>query len=408
MAQLGNAPDGKEAPEWMDDWTIFYGGWWTAWSPFVGMFIAKVSKGRTIRQFITYTMTVPVLYSFLWFAVFGGAGFRMERNAALAGITCNSTLGGATATQSDGGLYRLSCRGKSNMWFDLVSQYGDSPSFGRFLSIVSLGAIVLYFVTSSDSGSLVIDSIASNGDSDPPIPQRVFWAFTEGACATALLYAGGSDALDALQTVSIVGGLFFTILLNFFCVVMWRAIRIETNEFDPDGPQFRVGLFEVFARPSRKRLARLLLAVVAPWWSMSGTNAKVYRCRRLPSLLFLAVLFNSWLLLEVLQVLESGLAYLGWAILLGFFAYGAGLRANIREKYAIPGNMCEDFFAVMLLYPLATVQMEEHVKIAWLAEGGHEETEAIALKVSSGVDLVPEVLVETEASTEARNLMEQH
>ena len=120
------------------------------------------------------------------------------------------------------------------------------------------------------------------------------------------------------------------------------------------------------------------------------------------------MLFNSWLLLEVLQVLESGLAYLGWAILLGFFAYGAGLRANIREKYAIPGNMCEDFFAVMLLYPLASVQMEEHVKIAWLAEGGHEETEAIALKVSSAVDLVPEVLVETEASTEARNLMEQH
>ena len=91
FAQLGIAPDGKEATQWMNDWTILYWGWWIAWCPFVGMFIAKISKGRTIGEFIHNTLTVPVIYVFFWFAVSGGAGIRMERNAALAGITCNST-----------------------------------------------------------------------------------------------------------------------------------------------------------------------------------------------------------------------------------------------------------------------------------------------------------------------------
>ena len=103
----------------MNDWTIFYWGWWIAWSPFVGMFIAKISKGRTIKQFINNTLTIPIVYAFLWFAIMGGAGLKMERNAALAGVTCNSTLGGSGAVEGYNNMYRLSCRGKNDMWFVL-------------------------------------------------------------------------------------------------------------------------------------------------------------------------------------------------------------------------------------------------------------------------------------------------
>ena len=378
FAQLGNAPDGKEAPGWMDAWTIFYWGWWISWSPFVGIFIARISRGRTIKEFITHTLTVPIVYTFVWFAVFGGAGLRMERNAAIAGITCNSTLGGATATQSYNGLYRLSCRGKSDMWFDLVTQYGDSALFGDFLSVVSLCAIVLYFVTSSDSGSLVIDCISSNGDPNPPIAQRIFWAFTEGACATALLKAGGSDALTALQTVSIAAGLLYTILLNFMCVALWRILKTEAGDLDPDGPQFHVGIFDTIYHPSGKRLCRLVVAVIAPWWPMGNTAAKLYHSKPLAYTLVLAIPFCGWLALEALQVFEGGLAYVGWVILFGFFVYGTGVRANIRERYGINGNLVEDFLAVLLLYPLAAVQMEEHMEFDEVLHGTDGEIRAAA------------------------------
>ena len=180
FAQIGNAPDGREAPGWMNDWTIFYWGWWIAWSPFVGMFIAKISKGRTIRQFINNTLTIPIIYAFMWFCFMGGAGIKMERDAALAGVTCNSTLGGRGAVESFNGLYRLSCRDKDDMWFDLIRSYGHSTGFKDFMSVISLIGILFYFVTSSDSGSLVIDCLAANGSPEPPVLQRIFWAFTEG------------------------------------------------------------------------------------------------------------------------------------------------------------------------------------------------------------------------------------
>ena len=107
FTQLENAPAGKQAPNWMDDWNIFYFCWWIAWSPFVGMFIANISRGRTIRQFINATLTAPVGFSILWLSIFGGVGLRMERNAELANITCSSVLCGGEAKESLDGLYRL-------------------------------------------------------------------------------------------------------------------------------------------------------------------------------------------------------------------------------------------------------------------------------------------------------------
>ena len=373
FAQIGNAPDGKEAPGWMNDWTIFYWGWWIAWSPFVGMFIAKISKGRTIKQFINNTLTIPIVYAFLWFAIMGGAGLKMERNAALAGVTCNSTLGGSGAVEGYNNMYRLSCRGKNEMWFDLIRSYGVSTGFKDFMSIMSLMGILLYFVTSSDSGSLVIDCLAANGSPEPPIMQRIFWALTEGACASVLLKTGGTEALTTLQSVSIVSGLLYTLLLNLMCVALWRAFKMELGDLDPHGPQFSSDILNSVFHPSWKMLKRLIIAVFAPWLPMGKAAGRLYGGRSWGYMVILAIPFYLWVLLEILQVVEPGLAYVGWSVLFGFFAYGTGIRANIRERYGINGNMFEDFFAVMLMYPLAAVQMDEHMEIKAMPRNGDGE-----------------------------------
>eukprot|EP00794_Sanderia_malayensis_P003779 gene3779-4302_t len=373
FAQLGNAPDGKESPNWMDGWTIFYWGWWIAWSPFVGMFIAKISRGRTIKDFITYTLTIPILYTFLWLTVFGGAGLLMERNAAKAGIMCNSTLGGATSTASLNGLYRLSCRGKNDMWFDVMEQYGD---LGRFLSILSLLGIVLYFVTSSDSGSLVIDCLSANGNPDPPVLQRIFWALTEGACATALLKAGGTNALTALQTASITAGLPYTVVLNFICVGLWRAVKEEAGDYDPKKAMFTNGIFDI---NTMQKVKQLVISVFAPWWYGGKVAGKLYRGKPVFYMVFLAVVFYLWLILMIVEVDVRGISYVAWTILFVYFAYVTGMRINARSKYDIDGNMVEDFFAVMLLYPLATVQLLHQVKHGVLPAYNNERVNEVGI-----------------------------
>ncbi|KAK3749903.1 hypothetical protein QZH41_005813 [Actinostola sp. cb2023] len=350
----------------MGSWTIFYWGWWIAWAPLVGIFIAKISRGRTIRSFLNFTLTIPIIYCLMWFSVFGGAGLRMERAAANAAINCSSALGGgkslspAASNMSIGGIYRLSCRGNSDMWFDVLNQY--STQLPGFLSVVSLVAMVLYFVTSSDSGSLVIDSISANGHPDPPIVQRIFWALTEGATASALVAAGGDSALTALQSVSICSGLIYTVILNFVCIALWRLVRIECGDLDPNGPQFSIGLLDIVYHPTLKRIQRVVVAIFAPWWSIGNAAGKVYGSNRYVAMVFLAIPFYGWILLEILQIVDGALAYVGWAVLFGFIAYGTGVRAHIREQYKIVGNLAEDMFAMMLVYPLAAVQMDEHLR----------------------------------------------
>ena len=361
FAQLGNAPDGKQAQRWMNDWTIFYWGWWIAWSPFVGMFIAKISKGRTIRQFIHGTMTAPTIYAFFWFCIFGSAGLKMERDAALANITCNSVLGGGTSTKSYNGLYRLSCRGKNDMWFDVMEQYGD---LGRFLQVISLISIILYFVTSSDSGSLVIDCLSANGDPEPPVSQRVFWALTEGATATALLNAGGEEGLEALQSMSIASGVPYTILLCMMCVALWRAVKMEAGDLDPHGPQFSTGLLDALSSPNKSMVGKILLAVIAPWYSMGNAAYKLGGMKNSRWVYFLisAFPFYLWIILMTLEPVVDAISYVAWTVLFIFFAYGTSIRYSIRLKYNIYGNAAEDFFAVMLLYPFAAFQMEHHME----------------------------------------------
>lgn len=360
-AQPGNAPDAKEDAKWMENWTIFYWGWWISWSPYVGMFIAKISRGRTIKNFLECTLTAPILYSFFWFCIFGGAGLTMEREAALRGINCSWVLGGKDATEPYEGLYRLSCRSNAQMYFDLMQGYNENLT--PFLYVVSLVSITLYFVTSSDSGSLVIDCLSANGSPDPPISQRIFWALTEGACATALLTAGGTDALTALQTVSVAAGLPYTVVVCFMCVALWRAITSDVQPLKRKKVHFLTGLFRVFTYPlSLQKLFDLVVAATVPWLPAGQVSGKVNGQKPLFAIITMAVLFNtSFFLLSIHRVVESGLAYIGWVILMGFFTYVVTIRVEVRQKFGIGGNMLQDFLVVLFLFPFAIDQLNQQM-----------------------------------------------
>jgi choline/glycine/proline betaine transport protein len=187
--------------EWHGSWTLFYWGWWIAWSPFVGMFIARVSKGRTIREFIGGVLLVPAAFTTFWLTTFGNSGLHRE----LLGE------GGIAGT------------GAEEMLFALLQGFPLSA----VTSVLAMIVIVAFFVTSSDSGSLVIDMLASGGNPDPPVAQRVFWALLEGAVAGVLLWAGG---LGALQTAAIATGLPFAAVLLLMCISLLKALRTESTD----------------------------------------------------------------------------------------------------------------------------------------------------------------------------------
>ncbi|MCP1538880.1 BCCT family transporter [Methylorubrum extorquens] len=187
--------------EWLGSWTLFYWGWWIAWSPFVGMFIARISRGRTIREFVTGVLLVPVLFTFFWMTVFGNTAIEMDRAGAvpLAQIV------------------------KDNMPVALFEMLGHLP-FGMIASGLATLLVIFFFVTSADSGALVIDMITSGAADNPPLWQRVFWAVSSGAIAAVLLVAGG---LEALQTAAIASALPFSIVMIFICYGLLRALQLE-------------------------------------------------------------------------------------------------------------------------------------------------------------------------------------
>lgn len=188
---------------WLGSWTIFYWGWWISWAPFVGMFIARISRGRTIREFVIAVLLVPTAIGSLWFTVFGETAILRQRDEG------NMLVDGAVDTNTS--LFRL---------------LGELP-LGVFTSVIAVAVIVFFFVTSSDSGSLVVDILASGGDEDPPKPTRVYWATLEGVAAAVLLLAGGAGSLTALQTASIATALPFSLVMVAACVAMVRAFRYD-------------------------------------------------------------------------------------------------------------------------------------------------------------------------------------
>ncbi len=190
------------AGNWIGNWTLFIFGWTIAWAPFVGLFIAKISRGRTIRQFVFGVLFVPTIFTFMWFSIFGDTALHMIMNEGYTTLI--------TEVQNDTAV----------ALFKLFEQL----PWSSFVSFITVILIMTFFVTSSDSGSLVIDSLASGGISKTPVWQRVFWATLEGVVAAALLLAGG---LGALQTMSITSALPFAIIMVLAAVGMWRALLIE-------------------------------------------------------------------------------------------------------------------------------------------------------------------------------------
>ncbi|WP_306030244.1 BCCT family transporter [Stappia sp. MMSF_3263] len=197
-------PVGRTDDGYREGWTAFYWAWWISWSPFVGMFIARVSRGRTVREFITCVLIIPSLVCVLWMAVFGGVAIDQVLTDPASAVKAN-----------------------------VIDSYSPELSLFAMLEGLPLSAItstigivlvIVFFVTSSDSGSLVIDTITAGGKVDAPVPQRVFWCTFEGLVAIVLLIGGG---LSSLQAMVISTGLPFTLVLLLMCVAIFRGLQTE-------------------------------------------------------------------------------------------------------------------------------------------------------------------------------------
>jgi BCCT family betaine/carnitine transporter len=198
LVALSN-PFGREDTNFMQGWTAFYWAWWISWSPFVGMFIARVSRGRTVREFLICVLLIPSLVCVLWMSVFGGTAL-------------NQVIADGYEAAKDAPLELK------------LFQMLDPLPLATITSTIGIILVVVFFVTSSDSGSLVIDTITAGGKVDAPVPQRVFWCIFEGAVAIVLLIGGG---LAALQSAVISTGLPFTLVLLVMCWAIFRGLQSE-------------------------------------------------------------------------------------------------------------------------------------------------------------------------------------
>ena len=194
-------PFGRTDDSFRHGWTTFYWAWWISWSPFVGMFIARVSRGRTVRQFLFAVLIVPSLVCTLWMTAMGGTAISQY-------------LGGYTATMDAALELKL---------FVMLSQL----PLTQITSFIAIILVVVFFITSSDSGSLVIDTIASGGKINAPVPQRLFWCSFEGIVAIALLLGGG---LGSLQAMAVSTGFPFTIILLGACWAIVKGLIAERRE----------------------------------------------------------------------------------------------------------------------------------------------------------------------------------
>ncbi len=194
---------GREDTAWFHGWTVFYWAWWISWSPFVGMFIARISKGRTVREFISAVLLIPTVITILWMSAFGGSALK----------------------QSISGIGELA-NGISDVSLSMFQMLEHMP-FSSITSFLAIVLVLVFFITSSDSGSLVIDSITAGGKVDAPVPQRIFWAVVEGLIAGSLLFVGGKEALKALQAGAVTTGLPFTIVLLVMCVSLYKGLKSE-------------------------------------------------------------------------------------------------------------------------------------------------------------------------------------
>ena len=198
-------PFGRDDANFSQGWTSFYWAWWISWSPFVGMFIARVSRGRTVREFVFCVIIIPTLVSVLWMGAFGGTAVAQVMADAAAPVK------GAA------------------LELKLFVMLKPLP-LATLTSILGIVLVLVFFVTSSDSGSLVIDTITAGGKTNAPVSQRIFWCSFEGIVAATLLLVGGAGALTALQAMAVSTGFPFTIVLLAMCVSLYIGLRQTAKE----------------------------------------------------------------------------------------------------------------------------------------------------------------------------------
>jgi len=488
---LGGSPDGLAGSSgWLGGWTIFYWGWWISWGPFVGTFLAKISRGRTLRQFILGTLFIPTIFSFFWFGVFGAEGIRMQRQAQGSGMcthAVSSNMGsctapatkessiskkchlysqsysdsfkqtnnigwtptcvldksyhggygackeeawtrwvesgdqciesttwvkvpcGATATDptappwtSSGGfgycagkvtpamingqMYNrypasrnprcfvpaqdsivcLSKAGFTDILFDQLSSYGPR-GFSDLLSVWALMALVLYFVTSSDSGSLVTDMISANGHPEPPIPQRIFWSLTEGATAAALLAAGRNlpsmdSSLKALQSASLIAGLPYTFILFWTSQSLYLLCREESGEVSENRSAFPSFVF------SMTLPVNLILNTFVPGIPLGQIISTVggYPFSNYATVVWTA-LFQIAYMTSIIFILCGFALYqwmmIGMSFFIGYGCFVGFLRCWVRTKYKIQhGDLLADCMLAVFAPMFTVTQMQDLVK----------------------------------------------
>ncbi|MGE7206391.1 BCCT family transporter [Sphingomonas sp. NPDC019816] len=224
-----------EPRAWMADWTLFYWAWWIAWSPFVGMFIARISRGRTIREFVIGVLFVPTAFTFLWMTVFGNTAISLDLGVAAGGI--------AQAVQDN----------LSTALFKFL-EYLPGTAFTSSLAIL---LVCVFFVTSADSGALVIDTLASGGEDETPRWQRMYWCILLGVTAALLLVAGGLGALQAATLLAALPFCFIMLLLAFGLIRQTNA-DLAGVALDEQTAAMGERLKRLFVPASRKEIARQL------------------------------------------------------------------------------------------------------------------------------------------------------
>jgi choline-glycine betaine transporter len=196
MSARTEAAGGEGMAEWLSGWTVFYWAWWLSWTPFVGVFIARISRGRTIRQFVTGVLLVPSLVSLVWFAIFGGSAIRMQQDGA--------DLGDPAAPESQ--------------LFAML----DHPPWSGVTGVVVMVLVAIFFVSGADAASVVMGSLSQRGNLHPGRGTVIFWGVATGAVSAVMLLVGGDDALTGLQNITIVAALPFALVM---VGIAWGLVR---------------------------------------------------------------------------------------------------------------------------------------------------------------------------------------
>ncbi len=234
---------------WLSGWTVLYWAWWASWAPFVGLFIARISKGRTIREFILGVLFVPSLFNILWMTTFGGSAIWVDQQTGgeLAAISGNTE--------------------------QLLFGFFQHLPFTTFSSLIALIIISIFFVTSADSGILVLNNIASQGEPKAPKWQSVFWGIMLAVLGLSLLYSGG---LDSLQTMTLIIALPFMLIMLILCIGLWKGLMIDAQYFNKEfssgsanwsGKNWKERLEKIVNPTDRKDIRRFLNKVARPAFS---------------------------------------------------------------------------------------------------------------------------------------------